>query len=580
MAMQNFAKITDTRLGAHSNKSITYVVEEGAQNVAYVPLVSSSHSNQTTTWNLNNIAQFVGRDSRLNVTLTATITLNVTNSTGSTQYVVNGDNFGQRQFCYNRAVASCQHKINQASYTLLSNQILDAIARLNMVPENADFYDNTQPDCVDSYANASGTNLTPLAAATSNIQGQGVFKPRTLNFSVSGNAIPANSSGTVTITVQIYEPLISPFNNIGDKDAECLYAINGEIITVNYTPDLWNNMFCFYPTSGITVNNASVDLGRTATLNCIYLTAYPNTIKSIPHQSLYHYNDYLQYTNDLGAVASGATLNGISSQVCNFTNIPQKILIYARPSDNVRNVSLPDIYLAIQNISVVFDNGQPQLSSASPDQLYDISHRNGLRMSREQFQSKVLNAQAVAMGATAIKGVGSVLVIDPALDLGLRETDTNGTAGRFVFQVQNAIFKNNTTQNLAGVTLYVVGVTNAILERSNGSEYHNYNLSLPYDVFQKAKELPAVSHEAYVAEKFSNLFLSGGGIGDWFKKALNLGKMGISQGLKHLSAHPELIQHGLSLAQQALGSGARMVKRTAMGARGVHPKKNMDLYFE
>jgi len=81
--MAQFARVVDTRLGAHDNSTIKYVVEQGAQNVSYNPLTSSSHSNQSTTFNLNNISQYVARDSRLNISLTATISLVLVNNTGA-----------------------------------------------------------------------------------------------------------------------------------------------------------------------------------------------------------------------------------------------------------------------------------------------------------------------------------------------------------------------------------------------------------------------------------------------------------------------------------------------------------------
>lgn len=587
MAMQHFARVVDTRLCAHSNSTIKYVVEEGAQNVAYIPLASSSHSNQSTTFNLNNIAQFVARDSRLNISLTATATVVVANNTGVALNLINADNFGTRQFPYNRAVSSVQHKINQASYTLQTSSILDAIARLNMLSENANFYDNTQPDCIDNFANATGSNLTPLGSYTSTQQGNGIFKPRTLNYTVSGNNIAANSNGTVTITLEIYEPIISPFNNIGDQQSEALYAINGEILSMYYQTDLFSSMFNLVAPTGLVIGTGSngnpaptVNLGTSATLNCIYLTAYPEMFDQIPRQSLYHYNDYVQYQNDIATnVAPNAILTGKASAVCNWTNIPQKILIYARVSDGVKTYTMPDNYLTINSVQCVFDNGQPMLSAATPDQLFEISQNAGLTMERANWLGKVLNPSLVACGAPPISGCGSVLVVDPALVLGLRPGNTNGTPGRFVFQVQNIVLQNNTSMTFPNVTLYVVGITNALLER-NGSEYRNYNLSVPYDVLMKAHELSPVSTAVYNQDKFQNLFLNGGGIGDWFKKGYNLAKSGVSKVLDLAQQHPELVKQGIQFAKQQYNKGKGGAMRMVKGLHDIHPKRDMDLYFE
>ena len=157
MSIEHVSKIVDTRLGAHSNAHINYVATEGAQNVVYSPLTSSSHSNSSTNFNLNNIAEFTGRDSRLNVSITVSLTMNLTNSTGAAINAVQADNFGLKTYPYNRCISSLTHKINQATENYSNNLILDAISKLKSDTENCDFYENTQQDLTDTYSAPTGT---------------------------------------------------------------------------------------------------------------------------------------------------------------------------------------------------------------------------------------------------------------------------------------------------------------------------------------------------------------------------------------------------------------------------------------
>jgi hypothetical protein len=250
-------------------------------------------------------------------------------------------------------------------------------------------------------------------------------------------------------------------------------------------------------------------------------------------------------------------------------------------SDGVKTAAMPDNYLCFNNVTITFDNGQPMLSGASQNQLWEISNRNGLTMERANWLGKVLNPSLVASGLAPIHGCGSVLVIDPAIDLGLRADNTNGSAGRFVMQVINAVMANNTSQNFSSTTLFVVGISSAILER-NGTEYRNYILSLPDDVFEQAREIAPISLALYNKEKFTNLFLNGGGISDFFKKALNFGKSAIKKVVSLAKDNPEMVNAGLQLLNQKLnnGGGRKMIKARKGGVSDVHPKKNMDLYFE
>ncbi len=578
MSESHFVKLVDPRLETHSNRSTTYVFGHGAQTVAYVPQPASSYSNQNLTFNLNNIASFVGRDPRLVVDLTAVLTFNVTNTTNAAINLITADNFGFRSWPLNRSINSIQHKINQASYTLNTNELIDSLCRLNSVPKNVNFYDNTQPDCVDNYATATGSNLSPLASYTTTLQGDGVYKPRTLGYKVAGNTVNSNSSATVTVTCKFNEPLASPFNNIGKSDDGVLWGINGEIISIQWVTDIFNNMFSFVAPNGLTVNSTNVDLTSVQPkLNCIYITPYEEDIPKIPRQSIQHYNDYQLFTQTIqtSPLAPGASVNAVSSIVAQFTCVPQKILIYVRPSNSARKASLPDVYLTLNNISIQWDNGQPQLSSASSNQLYEVSQKNGLCMDREQFLGEVLNGALVASGAPPVSGVGSVLVIDPVFNLGCRPGITNGSPGRYIMQVTNANFTNNTSQTIDSLSLYIVGITNAVLERNNGTEYRNYLISLPDNALARAKSMGSVNRDDWYEERFSGNFLSGGGLGNLFKKALSLGKTGLSKGLNLLANNPDIVKQGLQMASAALGSGGR-----AGYARSVHPKKNMDLFFE
>lgn len=585
------ARVVDTRLEANSENEVTYVCEEGAQVTAYVPLASSSHTTQNTVWNLNNIADRTCRDSRLAVGMQVTLTLNITNSTGGTLSAITADNFGLKQYPVNKSVSSVQHQINQASYTLQTSRLLDSIARLNSFPQHQDFYENTQPDLIDNYANATGSNLTPLASYTSNIQGDGIFKPRTLNYTVSGtNAITAGSTSVITVVANLYEPLVTPFTNISDKNRRGLYAITGETITVQWVTDLQNKMFAFVPQTGLVVNSATVAFAESATLYCIYLTPYQDYFKEIPRESVYPYNDYQIFTTSMQNVPAGSVVSGITTAVCNFTNIPQKILIFAKLKDTLVTYQTPDKYLSITSASVQFDNGNPQLSAIAPfsgttppRQLYDISKRNGLVMPGACWQQLQLNVNNVAGGKTPspVYGCGSVLVLDPVLDLGVRPDASNSSAGRYIMQA-TLNFANNTSTNFGSasgdVVLYVVSINSAILERV-GSEYRNYLLTLPQDVLKEAKNASAIDHQLYVDSKFGNAFLSGGGIGDWFKKAFSGVKNAVKWGLKH----KDDIADAYKIGEKAVKLGRKLSgKGTLLYNKNMHPMHDdsMELFYE
>lgn len=556
-----FARVLDTRLEAVGGKDLTYVLEEGASNISYTPLTSQSHSQTNTNFNLNNIGDYVCRDARLCVGLSVTLTLSIHNSGSSPLAVVNADNFGLKQYPLNRCVQSVQHQINGASETLNTNEILDAIARMNFVSQDANFYENTMPDLVDSYGNAAtGSSYSPIASYTSSLAGDGVFHPRSVSYQiVSGNEIGAGQTSSVVIRCNLYEPLISPFTNVSAKNQRGLYAINGEIISIVWVSDLFNNMFALTLPSALSFASPPiVNLGNSATLYTIYLTPKENTLAQVPSASVYGYNNYSIFTNSLGACPAGQLLAGgsVSSSVVNFTNLPSKILIYARLSNQSRTCSTPDKYLRIKSLTLQFDNGSPQLSSLDLDgnQLYDISHRNGIRMPRSSFRQ--LNLSQGLSSIPALFGCGSVACISPAYDLGIKESLASSSGGRFIFQVQNAQFENATLTDFPSVTFYIVGITAAVLERV-GNQYRNFLMLSPPDAVVRSRDLEPISHQAYIDAKFSNSFMSGG----W--SPLDAGKWLYEKGRKVVEKLPEIIKTG----QKAYGAYKDVRKMTGLGGQ-------------
>jgi hypothetical protein len=577
MSVPKYARVLDTRLEALSENNICYALKEGAAVQAFVPLVASSYSNQSLTFNLNNIADFTARDSRLAISITAVATISVQNTTANPVNFIQSDNFGFKSYPVNKSISSIQHQINQASITLQSNEILDAITRLNVLPMDSNFYENTQPDYIDSYAAATGTNFNPLQPYTTTLAGDGVFKPRSLNWTFTNNAvaddyvIPPNSTRTIVITAKFYEPLVTPYSNVSSEDSRALYAITGELISIQFVPDVWSNMFAFYAPAGLTIlspSNSIVNLTTVApVLNCIYLTPKEGTIAQIPRESVYQYNDYSIFSNTIQGCPAGQSITNVSSQVVSFTNMPNKILVYARLSNNSRSAAIPDKYLALQSFSVVLDNGLPVFNGASQDQLYDVSKRNALQMPRACFKQSLLNnANEVAGG---LYGCGSVMVIDPQLDCGTRPSDSNGSGGRFIFQVQQATFTNNTEIDFPAVTLYVVGINAGVLQRV-GSAYRSFLLTTPPDIINEIKALPPISYKMYNNARFSNSFLMGGGISDWFKKAYNLGTRAYDLAKDKV---PQLRQ-GYDDVMKVVGDVKQIVGKGARGTRlfGENPR--------
>lgn len=603
-------RVVDTRLCAENENHVKFVCEEGPQTVSYTPLDATSHSDLGSNFNLNNIGTWTNRDSRLSITMPFTAVFSVTNTSGGPLPLIVNSNFGFKCYPVGRICASINHQINQASYNFQCSEIIDALSKLNSNPIHQNYYDNTQPDMTDRYdGSVGGSNLSPLANYMANIQGDGVYKPRNLNWRIVGSNSVAAGAGTVTVEGEITEPLLSPWNNISDKARRGYYGITGEIVNLQYISDL-SKMLAFYLPPNFTMASKPVvhltsSLLAKPRLHCIYLTPYESMIKEIPHNSVYQYNDYQLFTTDIGAVAAagnpGAKLVGIPSPLATFTSIPKKVLIYARLNNDNVTYGTPDKYLKITNISVTFDNGLPCLTSATTRQMWEVSKRNNLCMPECAFEQKLLNPNDNAAGAPPVYGAGSVLVLDPAMDLNLRPGSSNASSGRYIMQA-TVDFENTTNIAFPACTLFIVSINDGLLER-NGTEYRNFTLSLPLDVLDSARDLEAIDHQSYLDAKHANAF-NGAGISDWFRKAANLGKRALNFVGKHKdnlntvynvgrqiaenrSINPSQAFQLYNVGKKLTGGkkGSKSKKHMKGGAdliysRDVRPSKNMELFYE
>ncbi len=587
MSSYQIAKVVDSRLEASND--VTYVVEEGPAYASYFTTTSSSHSLQTTSFALNNIATRVCRDSRIVLDMRVYWDLVVSNPTGASIAVITADNFGKKQYPLARSMASLMHTVGSASVTINPSQYIDALAKLNSFPIDANFYENTQPDLVDSYANATGSTLNPLAPYSNTIAGDGVYKGRSCSWTVTNNIVPANTANqAVRITCDFWEPLVSPFCNMSKKLMKGLYGINGEQIAITWTPNIQNNLFAFIKPAGLVLNSNVVSFTPTSALRCIYLTPYQSYFNHIPNESSYQCPMYNTYNVDIGPVAAGETKSSIPSAVASFSGIPTKILVYARLSSQYVDYTTPDKYLAINSIKCEFDSGNPTMSAATPRQLYDVSTRNGLCMPSQCFLQQQLNTAITSASINGLKlfGCGPIVCFDPCIDLSLYPGNASGSVGKYIFNV-TVDLQNKTLTDFPGVTLCILAISAGKLTRV-GTEYNFSQLSLPQNVVEEAKDLVGIGHQAYIDGKFSNAFL-GAGVGDWLKKASNILKHSLHWGMKN----KDKVVRAYDVGKQAYDIGKsfldeEMPKKKSSKKGGAEliynrdfvPRKNMDLFYE
>lgn len=113
-------------------------------------------------------------------------------------------------------------------------------------------------------------------------------------------------------------------------------------------------------------------------------------------------------------------------------------------------------FLSIQNISINFNSQSGLLASATQQDLYNISVRNGCAQSYYEWQgynNNVVNGEPNPTSQNPYNPLapvptGSLLVLNPALDFSLPEMLSCGSLGQFSLQF-NITVKNNFNQTFA-----------------------------------------------------------------------------------------------------------------------------------
>lgn len=510
----SFIKVKDERLNFESVDDAKFAVYSAPKmNVSVIPpqnLPGVGAGVNYLSYLLNNVGPNVGRSKLLWVNLQASFNVVGTNlpttADGYNSYV------GFKCFPINRNVTSVQHVLNESTETYLTYQLIDWLSRLRQDADRIDFYENLYQDCIINYNSAQGSNINPVTNYTSATLGEGTYKPRVLGLTV--NAI---SNTQATFTVNIWEPLFTPFSGIPNKgmDIPALWNITSENLQINILNNFGDMFAVAFPQTGGNPTITSISLNQINSCNLYvnYLTGLP---ESVPMKSLTQFPKFQRFATSIGNIAP----NGQSSATVNINSstMPSLIALMVKPNESSRTFTTGDYYAQITGVQAQLDNGDIILNTYSTKNLYQMSRQNGLTDGWFQFNQQNLLA-VTANGACY--GSGSVIFINPAKDLNLGSSRTNCSQGKYTltFTVQfNNPCSAGTGFTMNNMSLVAYCVNDAILSR-DGTTYSTAILTYSDEEVRSAtREADHVEYTEFFDSKYNNLILSGGGLFSKLKK--------------------------------------------------------------
>lgn len=177
----------------------------------------------------------------------------------------------------------------------------------------------------------------------------------------------------------------------------------------------------------------------------------------------YPYHTITKYVTDVPAIPFGSTAL-LQSNNIQLSNIPKKIYIYCRPTNNnfYANPSMTDSFYKISGLTIQFNN-RLVMSEASIQDLYEISVKNGLNLEYADFAGlPFYKVGGVGFDNNDLYyGRGSILCIQPD-DFGLYDNEAPGLGGQYNFQISNMSvtnINNSGDWDTFGVSIYVLMIS-------------------------------------------------------------------------------------------------------------------------
>lgn len=463
---------------------LSYGVLSGGECVVYLPYQSTTSDVSTiqVTANIPSLGTVVDR----RLLLESTVQLKITGTCPLNTFLINyGFTDALGPFPLNSLFSSCSVTINGYTNTVQSQQILAPLLRLHD-SRTLSAFNSTCPTAFDQYYQyADGLSANNNSLGAFNNSGDYDLLPRgafnLLSISPNINAqpgtfdVPAQTasppvSQTLYITFRTVEPLfcVSPFTLLEDSGAG-MYGLNN--VTLNCTIGSANRVWRSANQQAYGMTCTVVGFNNTSLRVC-QNTLHPT--KMISSKNVHPFYQINQYSSNalpsIGAWGSGNETQTLYGANITLQNIPDMIMIFARKQFAQQTIGDSDSFLALNNVSINFNNNSGILSSCSREQLYMISRECGYNGSFYEW-SGFANTYSAGNAVNIVPTSGSVLCVRPCQHLQVASTYlAPGSIGSFNFQAQVNVTNQSDNAYTAGqIELVYLVVSSGILVNNNGT---------------------------------------------------------------------------------------------------------------
>lgn len=225
------------------------------------------------------------------------------------------------------------------------------------------------------------------------------------------------------------EPIfLSPYlTGLGHQD-EGFVNVNQMNISFRWKSDL--SQILSHSSAGNAITTVTVTMYQAPEILTTFIS--PDLTQAVPSLQVLPYQKPQEYIKTMAPLVAGNSTTVISDSI-RLSQIPRRVYLFCRHQRSTSNQNTADSFLAIDNLSILWNNQSGLFSSATPEDLYRISKSNGCNLSWPQFT----------------KYKGSVMCLEMGKDIGLLDTEAPGCQGQYTLQVQMRV-RNASTQSFTG----------------------------------------------------------------------------------------------------------------------------------
>ena len=499
--------IEDSRIADITSTEV-FGVQSSASQSTYQQFQAVSTSNSSIVFNVQVPSENIVIDRHLLLASQLAFQITATGVPIGDQVFQYGLTESLQAFPLNSLFTTIQSTINNVSVSTNLQDVLPMLMRMNDKRMLSRFNSLT-PSLPDSawgkYADAPGSNSNPLAGYANasydeDFEPRGAFHLDELQIDrYVGGVFVDNSpiSGATTdiwkisIRVSLTEPFLalSPFINCEPDSSAGLVGVNNMSMVLNVDSSC-RRLFSTANNSVVGGNSlvgyiTNIELGfpvapqggssqavgfQNTRLLFNFLSLQPEQYAKISTKNVVPYLDYPRYLTTFTSgtnIAPQASVT-LTSPSIQLNQIPDLILITARIPMSSQNWNYSSSFLTVEGISVNFNNASGLLASATQQDLYNISYRNGSSQSYYEFRGSAdINDNATG-GVEAKATIGSLLVLNPVFDFSLPSYLSASSLGQYQFQF-NLRVKNQFDFTIVQPEICIITMNSGIFATQQGT---------------------------------------------------------------------------------------------------------------